>query len=186
MTFSKTLIAAPLALTILSACGGNGDTSSATENVVEKPVVTDNSSTAPAEPEIDTSLAFAALPAPYSEADYNRGRRTFKLCQACHQLGENGFNLVGPKLYGIFGRQVGTVEAFSYSKAVSEADFVWTPEKLDEWLVNPDSFLPGNNMAFTGVRKPEDRAAVIAYIMLETGYGTDETSAEPETVTTPE
>lgn len=183
MSFSKFYIALPLALALVSACGDDSSNSAETEITVEKPPVTaEASEVTPAAVEPDTSEAFAALPAPYSEADYNRGRRTFKLCQACHQLGEDGFNLVGPKLHGMFGQPIGSVENFSYSSAVQEADFVWTPEKLDEWLTNPNGFLPGNNMAFAGVRKPEDRVAVIAYIMSETGYSsevaTEETAQE--------
>ncbi|MEL6826819.1 MAG: cytochrome c family protein [Pseudomonadota bacterium] len=120
--------------------------------------------------ETEASEAFAALPEPYKSADYNRGRRTFKLCQSCHTLNEGGQNLVGPNLYGVFGRQIGGVEGFTYSKAVQDSDIIWTPEILAEWLESPRNFLPGNKMSFAGVRKPDDRTAVIAYIMAETGY----------------
>ncbi|MGB2389202.1 MAG: c-type cytochrome [Henriciella sp.] len=105
---------------------------------------------------------------PYASADYARGRRTFRLCQSCHTVTEGGPNLVGPNLHGLFGREVGTMPGYSYSAAVNDADFVWTPERLDEWLTNPRSFLRGNKMSFAGVRKPEDRLAVIAYLMVET------------------
>ncbi|MFN3211789.1 MAG: c-type cytochrome [Henriciella sp.] len=174
MTFLKPgLIIASSAL-LLTACGGGGsDTEATPEKTVEKPVVADASSenTAPVEAEaIEGTDAFAALPEPYQTADYNRGRRTFKLCQSCHTLNEGGQNLVGPNLYGIFGRGIGEVEGFTYSKAVEESDIVWTPEILAEWLESPRNFLPGNKMSFAGVRRPEDRTAVIAYIMAETGY----------------
>lgn len=68
----------------------------------------------------------------------------------------------------MFDRKVGEAEDFKYSKALSESDFDWTPEKLDEWLANPRGFLPGNNMSFTGVRRERDRNAVIAYLLVET------------------
>ncbi len=177
MTFSKLSVAALASALILSACGG-GETDAPTpaENTVENPVVTETSSTeAPAEtpaaaPEASPSEAFAALPEPYKSADFDRGKRTYKLCQSCHTLAEGGPNLVGPNLYGIFGRDIGAVEGFTYSRAVQESDIVWTPEILAEWLESPRNFLPGNNMSFAGVRRPEDRTAVIAYIMAETGY----------------
>ncbi|MEO1662290.1 MAG: cytochrome c family protein [Pseudomonadota bacterium] len=173
MTFFKHAALAACATIFLAACGGGTDeATSPSQYSVENPASSAETSpvTTPATVEVDTSEAFAALPEPYASADYNRGRRTYKLCQSCHTLNEGGANLVGPNLYGIFGRSIGAVEGFTYSKAVQESDIVWTPEILAEWLESPRNFLPGNKMSFAGVRKPEDRTAVIAYIMAETGY----------------
>jgi len=173
MTFFKNSAFALASAVLLTACGGGGgDTPAPAENNVENPAPNETPAAEPAAStqEVDTSEAFAALPEPYKSADYNRGRRTFKLCQSCHTLNEGGQNLVGPNLYGVFGQEIGTVEGFAYSKAVEESDIVWTPEILAEWLESPRNFLPGNKMSFAGVRKPEDRTAVIAYIMAETGY----------------
>ena len=160
------ILAAPL---LIVACGGGIEQASpepaAEEKTVEKPVVTAEVSTAEG-----PGALFTSLPAPYNTADEARGRRTYKLCQSCHTLAEGGQNLVGPNLYGVFGREIGAVENFSYSRAVQDSDIVWTPELLDNWLENPRTFLPGNRMSFAGVRRPEDRLAVIAYIMAETGY----------------
>ncbi|MEM9572946.1 MAG: cytochrome c family protein [Pseudomonadota bacterium] len=174
MTFLRTSFLAASASVLLAACGGG--TTDAPENTANNQAATPVTSETPATPEApavvetDASEAFAALPEPYQSADYSRGRRTFKLCQSCHTLNEGGQNLVGPNLYGVFGREIGGVEGFTYSKAVEESDIVWTPEILAEWLESPRNFLPGNKMSFAGVRKPEDRTAVIAYIMAETGY----------------
>ena len=124
----------------------------------------------PAPQVAEPSAEFAALPAPYSDASYSIGKRVFKLCSSCHTVAEGAPNLVGPNLHGIFGKQVGSIDGFSYSPAIQEADFIWTPEKLDEWLESPRTFLPNNRMTFQGVRKPADRQAVIAYLMVETGW----------------
>lgn len=126
----------------------------------------------------DPVAEFASLPAPYNTADFNRGKRTWKLCQSCHLTAEGAGHLVGPNLHGLFGRQAGTMEGFAYSDALQEADFTWTPEQLDHWLENPNSFLPGNRMTFSGVRRPEDRVAVIAYLMTQTGYSAPEGEGE--------
>ena len=165
---------------VVSACGGE-DTPApqVSENSVQSSHLTDTSS-GTATPsndaetvEVSASEAFAALPEPYKSTDYNRGRRTFKLCQSCHTLQEGGQNLVGPNLYGMFGRQIGAVEGYSYSRAVQDSEIIWTPELLAEWLESPRNFLPGNRMSFAGVRRPDDRTAVIAYIMSETGYSSE-------------
>ena len=173
MTFFKNSAIALASTLVLAACGGgNGDSTAPTENTVENPAPTENPATEASAPveTVDNSEAFAALPEPYKSADYSRGKRTFKLCQSCHTLTDGGQNLVGPNLFGVFGREIGAVEGFTYSTAVQESDIVWTPEVLAEWLESPRNFLPGNKMSFAGVRKPEDRTAVIAYIMAETGY----------------
>ena len=173
MTFSRISLLVTASAALLAACGGGGgDAPAEPEKTVENPSpVPDTSTNSDATPvAADPSEAFAALPEPYKSADYARGKRTFKLCQSCHTLTDGGQNLVGPNLYGVFGRSIGAVEGFTYSKAVQEFDIVWTPEILAEWLESPRNFLPGNKMSFAGVRKPEDRTAVIAYIMAETGY----------------
>ncbi len=110
---------------------------------------------------------FANLPAPYSVANYDNGKRVYRLCVSCHLLTKDGGHRVGPNLHGIIGREAGTSDGFRFSRAVIESGIVWTPEKIDEWLANPRSFLPGNRMSFSGVRKPQDRQDVIAYIMYE-------------------
>ncbi|MEL7128771.1 MAG: cytochrome c family protein [Pseudomonadota bacterium] len=183
MKYSIVKLVALAASVVLSGCGGGEKTQTESKNSIESQVTETESSTsllqteAPDRPAPDTPIIpkepspeFASLPSPYSEADFARGRRTFRLCSSCHLAAEGAGHLVGPNLYGLFGRVAGGAEGFAYSKALDSADFVWTPEKLDEWLANPRQFLPGNRMSFAGVRRPDDRAAVIAYLMVETGY----------------
>lgn len=110
----------------------------------------------------------AALASPYNEADYEAGRRVFAQCRSCHTLDAGAGNRVGPNLHGLFGREIGSVEGFTYSQAAQDANFVWTPEQLDRWLENPQTFLPGNRMAFGGVRDETQRRNLIAYLMVQT------------------
>lgn len=114
------------------------------------------------------AAAVAALPAPYNEANYEAGRRVFAQCRSCHTIEAGGPNRVGPNLHGVFGREIGTMANFNYSPAVQQADFVWDAERLDHWLDNPQTFLPGNRMAFAGVRNETQRRDLIAYLMVAT------------------
>ncbi len=100
------------------------------------------------------------------------GENVFKRCAACHQIGPDAVNRVGPQLTTLIGRTAGTVEGFRYSKASVEAGeggLVWTEEVLFEYLENPRAFMKGTNMAFAGLKKPEEREAVIAYIVSQQG-----------------
>lgn len=109
-----------------------------------------------------------ALAAPaHADGDAAKGEQVFKKCRACHQIGENAKNTVGPVLNDVVGRTAGTVEGFKYSTAMTEAGaggLVWTNETLAGYLANPREFVPKNKMAFAGVKKPDELANVIAYL----------------------
>ncbi|MBL8530822.1 MAG: cytochrome c family protein [Hyphomonadaceae bacterium] len=109
----------------------------------------------------------AALAPPYNEASYEAGRRVFAQCRSCHTTAADGGNRVGPNLHGVFDRAAGAAPGFTYSQALQNADFIWDAEHLDNWLANPQTFLPGNRMAFAGVRDAVQRRDVIAYLMVE-------------------
>lgn len=95
------------------------------------------------------------------------GEKVFKKCKACHQVGDEAKNKVGPVLNGVVGRQAGTGDGFKYSKVVIEAGeggLIWTDAELTAYLESPKKYLKGNKMAFVGLKKAEDSAAVIAYL----------------------
>ena len=95
-----------------------------------------------------------------------RGELLGLACQACHSLNPGAAHIVGPNLSGIFGRPAATAPGFGgYSDALRASGIVWSPEILDRWLEDPAGFLPGTTMAFTGYRNPEDRAALIAFLV---------------------
>jgi cytochrome c len=119
--------------------------------------------------------AFAlAAPALAQDGDAEAGEKVFRKCAACHTAEADGPNRVGPNLHGVVGRTAGTVEGFKYSEAMvkaGEEGHVWTPENLAAYLENPKETIPGNKMTFAGLKKPEERADVIAYLEHESGEG---------------
>lgn len=101
--------------------------------------------------------------------DIERGSEVFFRCSSCHSIESDSDTVtIGPDLIGIFGRQVGSNADYNeYSKALREATFIWDETKLDNWLKNPNGFLPGNTMAFNGILRQKDRDDIIAFIRHE-------------------
>ena len=91
------------------------------------------------------------------------GKRVFNKCKACHTATAEQ-NKIGPHLVNIIGRKAGTVEKYKYSPAMKASKITWTAKNIDKYITNPRTFIPKNKMAFAGVRKPEDRKALIAYL----------------------
>lgn len=116
------------------------------------------------EQDVRTASEYLAME-PYASADRERGERLAGMCRACHTFGAGEPAMLGPNLYGVFGRRAGSVGNFDYSAVLREANFVWTPGALDAWLAQPARFLPGNRMSFTGVQDAGDRANLIAYLL---------------------
>ncbi|GHF12755.1 cytochrome c family protein [Kordiimonas sediminis] len=97
-------------------------------------------------------------------ASADKGERQFAKCKACHTVEKGGRQGTGPNLYGLIGRAVASVDGFKYSSAVADHGGEWTYELLDHWLENPKTAIPGNSMSFAGIRKPDQRADLIAYL----------------------
>jgi cytochrome c len=165
------LTAVSLLIFLLSACGGSESQTEPTPPTAQTPSTNNATQPAleakPATPRA-SEVDLSALPSPYAEASYGNGKRQFAKCRSCHLISPDYRNTVGPNLYQLFERNVGEVEGFKYSAALLEADFKWTPELLEEWLENPNDFLPKNRMTFVGVRNPDDRHDLIAYLLIET------------------
>jgi cytochrome c len=105
--------------------------------------------------------------APAQEGNAEAGADVFKKCRACHDVGPGAKNKVGPLLNGIIGRHAGTIEGYSYSEANKKAGakgLVWTEDVMFKYLENPLVFMPGTKMAFAGLKDPQDRKDVIAYL----------------------
>ncbi|MDJ0942379.1 MAG: cytochrome c family protein [Kiloniellales bacterium] len=108
--------------------------------------------------------AFCALGGATAEAaDLKKGKKVFNKCKACHAL-EAGKKKVGPSLHGVFGRKAGTVDGFKYSKAMVDSGIVWDDATITEYLKRPKKYIPGNKMAFAGLKKQDDIDNLLAYL----------------------
>ena len=92
------------------------------------------------------------------------GEKVFRKCSACHQVGEGATNRAGPQLNGIVGRDIGGVDGFRYSGTMADHGGVWDEATLAAFLADPRGTFKGTKMAFAGLKKEDDVAAVIAYL----------------------
>ncbi len=137
---------------------------------VEKPEksayqVADVSTTAITETNSGSSSAgsgdIMALLASASAAD---GKKIFKKCAACHSIAKGGGNKIGPALWGVLGRQAGSISDYKYSKAMATHGKSWSFEEMNGFLIKPKDWIKGTKMTFVGLKKETDRAAVILYM----------------------
>jgi cytochrome c len=113
------------------------------------------------ESSVEEKIDIAALMA---MGDVVIGQKIFKKCAACHSINKGGKNNIGPALYNVVGRKVGSVEGYKYSKALAAYDKEWTFEELNGFLIKPAKWIKGTKMAYAGLRKEKDRASVIKYL----------------------
>jgi len=110
---------------------------------------------------VEEKIDIAALMA---MGDIATGEKVFKKCAACHSIVKGGKNNIGPALYNVVGRQVGSISDYKYSKSLLEYNKEWTIEELNGYLIKPAKWIKGTKMAFAGLRKEKDRASVIKYL----------------------
>lgn len=110
----------------------------------------------------------AGTDAAQAQGDPEKGEKVFNKCKACHAV-EEAKNKIGPHLVGIFGREAGSVEDFRYSDAMKDSGVVWEDETITAYLKEPKAYIPGNRMAFAGLRKDEEIADLLAYLHEESG-----------------
>jgi len=97
-------------------------------------------------------------------ADPNAGKAKMQLCVSCHDFTQGGPNRIGPNLWDVVGRAVASHAGFAYSPAMKGHGGTWGYQQLFEFLASPARDMPGTKMSFAGLRKPEDRAALIKYL----------------------
>ena len=96
--------------------------------------------------------------------DAAAGEKGFVQCKACHQIGENAKNAVGPVLNGVIGRHSGTVEGYSYSAANKNSGLTWDEATFREYIKDPRAKVPGTKMVFAGVKDDQKVSDLIAYL----------------------
>ena len=98
-------------------------------------------------------------------ADPAAGEKVFNKCKACHNAEKGGANQVGPNLWNVVNSSIAHHDGFPYSTALAaRSGEKWTYDELNVYLTSPKAFAPGTKMTFAGLSKPEDRAAVIAFL----------------------
>jgi cytochrome c len=105
-----------------------------------------------------------AIGARLAHADVDAGAKSARVCAACHSFEEGGAAKIGPPLWGVVGREIASLDDFSYSDALAGKEGEWSYQALDAYLSGPREWAPGTKMAFAGVRKPDDRANLILYL----------------------
>ncbi len=99
-----------------------------------------------------------------ASVDASKGAKISKSCAACHTFNKGGKKKIGPNLWNIVGQEKASVDGFSYSKGMKAVGGTWDYDSLDKFLAKPKSFVKGTKMSFVGVKKIEDRAALIAWL----------------------
>ena len=112
---------------------------------------------------VEEKVDIAALMA---MGDIAIGEKVFKKCAACHSIIKGGKNNIGPALYNVVGRKMGSISDYKYSKALIAygEEKEWTFEELNGFLTKPSKWIKSGKMAFAGLRKESDRASVIKYL----------------------
>ncbi len=124
-------------------------------------------------PILSVSFTLLLTTQAWPEADIGKGEKVAKKCKACHTMEEGGKNGLGPNLFGILGRQAGSVEGFNYSSAMAESGIVWDATTFNDFVLKPKNVVPGTKMSFKGIKKATQRENLLAY------FGTLQNSDAP-------
>ena len=111
-----------------------------------------------------TSSESGNIMALFASTSAAEGAKVFMKCSACHSIAEGGANKIGPALWGVLGRPAGSVPGYKYSKAMAEYGKNWSFEEMNGFLIKPKDWIKETKMSFVGLKKAEDRAAVILYM----------------------
>ena len=122
--------------------------------------VTSVASSASAEASSETGNIMAV----FASTSAAEGAKVFKKCAACHSIAEGGKNKIGPALWGVLGRQAGSLPDYKYSKAMATHGKKWSFEEMNGFLIKPKDWIKGTKMSYAGLKSEKERAAVILYM----------------------
>jgi cytochrome c len=105
----------------------------------------------------------AAVPAALAQ-DAAAGKTSFNKCLACHAVGEDAKNKVGPELNGLAGRKSGTAPDYNYTDANKNSGITWNEAEFRDYIKDPKAKIPGTKMAFAGIKDPKEASDLWAYI----------------------
>jgi cytochrome c len=126
--------------------------------VIEVAETTDTAAVAPVDTGPEPILALLA------GADLGAGEKLSKKCSACHVFDAGGQNKVGPALWNVVDRPLGASEGYAYSDALAGFGGAWDYAALNAFLAKPKGYISGTKMNFAGLKKPQDRANLIAWM----------------------
>lgn len=109
-------------------------------------------------------LSSAATISVAGSCDMNQAEAAMAVCQTCHTMKKEEGSFVGPNLFGVWGRDIASLDDFFYSPALSESEGAWTAERLATFIENPAKSMPGTMMAFGGVRNAEQRGQILCFL----------------------
>lgn len=103
--------------------------------------------------------------------DAAAGEKVFVVCKACHQIGENAKNVVGPVLNGIIGRKAGSVPGYTYSAANRDSGITWDEPTFREYIKDPKAKIPGTKMVYAGLKDEQKVSDLVAFLKQFDGDG---------------
>ena len=114
--------------------------------------------------DVKKGFEFNKISAMFADANADAGKAVFKKCTSCHTVNDGGKNGTGPNLWGVVGRDRGATSGFKYSKAMTAKGGAWDYASLAEFIYKPNAWLKGTKMAFAGLKDPQDRKDLIAFL----------------------
>jgi len=110
------------------------------------------------------ALGLATVGPALAAGDAEKGMQVFNSqCRACHSLDADK-NGVGPSLHGVFGRKAGSLPGYNYSAAIKQSEVTWNHDTLKQFLTDPHRFIPGDKMAFVGIKNQSQLDDLVAYL----------------------
>jgi len=104
----------------------------------------------------------------FASTSAGEGQKIFKKCAACHSIAKGGANKIGPALWGVLGRNAGSLSDYKYSKGMVSYAKPWSFDEMNGFLLKPKEWVKGTKMSFAGLKNPKERAAVILYMNANT------------------